>query len=192
MKTQGRPAEAIELTSFLQEEAHMSVSVRDAWTLIHGMTFGALFLLAYAGGIAELISLRYEDVNSPSAAQRVKRLKLGTTVMAAVAWLTVITGTWIPYVWYRAKAPTSPRSFLLSDPATAGWHSFGMEWKEHVAWLAPILATVVAYLVYYFGRRLVREEKIRQVAMVMYNLAFVTAAVAGLFGALITKAAPIK
>jgi len=170
----------------------MSVSVRDAWTLIHGMTFGALFLLAYAGGIAELISLRYEDVNSPSVAQRVKRLKLGTTVMAAVAWLTVITGTWIPYVWYRAKAPTSPRSFLLSDPATAGWHSFGMEWKEHVAWLAPILATVVAYLVYYFGRRLVREEKIRQVAMVMYNLAFVTAAVAGLFGALITKAAPIK
>ena len=170
----------------------MSVSVRDAWTLIHGMTFGALFLLAYAGGIAELISLRYEDVNSPSVAQRVKRLKLGTTVMAAVAWLTVITGTWIPYVWYRAKVPTSPRSFLLSDPATAGWHSFGMEWKEHVAWLAPILATVVAYLVYYFGRRLVREEKIRQVAMVMYNLAFVTAAVAGLFGALITKAAPIK
>ncbi len=170
----------------------MSVSVRDAWTLIHGMTFGALFLLAYAGGIAELISLRYEDVNSPSAAQRVKRLKLGTTVMAVVAWLTVISGTWIPYVWYRANVPTSPRSFLLSNPTTAGWHSFGMEWKEHIAWFAPILATVVAYLVYYFGRRLVREEKIRQVAMVMYNLAFVTAAVAGLFGALITKAAPIK
>ncbi|MGE5590732.1 MAG: hypothetical protein ACM3ZA_08995 [Bacillota bacterium] len=170
----------------------MSVSVRDAWTLIHGMTFGALFLLAYAGGIAELISLRYEDINSASAAQRVKRLKLGTTVMAIVAWLTVISGTWIPYVWYRAKIPTSPRSILLSDPSTAAWHTFGMEWKEHVAWIAPILATVVAYLVYYFGRRLIREEKVRQIAMVMYNLAFVTAAVAGLFGALITKAAPIK
>jgi hypothetical protein len=37
------------------------------------------------------------------------------------------------------------------DPSTADWHTFGMEWKEHVAWIAPILATVAAGLVVYYG-----------------------------------------
>lgn len=170
----------------------MSVSIKDAWTLLHGMTLGALFLLAFAGGFAEFINLRHEQATGKSLSERIKRLKIGTWVMAAVAWLTVITGTWIPYVWYRASAPTSPKSILISNPATAGWHQFGMEWKEHVAWFAPMLATVVAYVVYYYGRQLVREEKIRQIALTTYNIAFLTAAAAGLFGALITKAAPVK
>ena len=170
----------------------MTVSIRDAWTLIHGMTFGALFLLAYAGGMAELINLRHETDTGSGLTTRLQRLKIGTWLMAAVAWLTVITGTWIPYIWYRASIPTSPKSILVANPATANWHWFGMEWKEHVAWFAPMLATVVAYLVYYYGRRLVREEKIQRIAATVYTLSFLTAAIAGLFGALITKAAPVK
>ena len=170
----------------------MHVSSIDAWTLLHGMTFGALFLLAFAGGFAGLYSLRPELVTADGVKERLQRLNLGTWAMAAIAWVTVISGTWIPYVPYRAKGPASPKSILLSSPLTAGWHNFGMEWKEHVAWIAPILATVVAYLVYYYGRRLVSEEKIRRIAMVMFTLSFVCAAVAGAFGALITKAAPLK
>jgi hypothetical protein len=53
----------------------------------------------------------------------------------------VITGTRVVYPWYRDPAPDSPRSVLLADEATVDWHEFGMEWKEHVAWLSPILAT---------------------------------------------------
>jgi hypothetical protein len=170
----------------------MYVSINDAWTLLHGMTLGTLFLLAFAGGIAGLWSLRANLVTAEGVQERLQRLKLGTWTMAAVAWLTVITGTYIPYVPYRAKGPTSPKSILMSSPQTALWHQFGMEWKEHVAWLAPILATVVAYLVYYYGRRLVKEEKIRRIAMVMFTVSFLAAGVAGLFGALITKAAPVK
>lgn len=170
----------------------MHVSVMDAWTLLHGMTFGALFLLAFAGGFAGLYSLRPGLVTTEGVKERLQRLKLGTWAMAIVAWLTVITGTYIPYVPYRAKGPQSPKSILLSSPLTADWHNFGMEWKEHIAWIAPILATVVAYLVYYYGPRLVREEKIRRIALTLFTLAFLTAAMAGLFGALITKAAPLK
>ncbi|HEY3363491.1 MAG TPA: hypothetical protein VGK74_00290 [Symbiobacteriaceae bacterium] len=170
----------------------MQISLMDGWTLLHGMTFGALFLLAFAGGFAGLYSLRPELVTSEGVKERLQRLKLGTWTMAIVAWVTVITGTWIPYVTYRAGIKTSPKSILMSSPATAGWHHFGMEWKEHVAWIAPILASVVAYLVYYYGRRLVSEEKIRRIAMVMFTISFICAAVAGVFGALITKAAPIK
>jgi peptidoglycan/LPS O-acetylase OafA/YrhL len=156
------------------------------------MVFGALFLLAFAGGFAELLSLKPGLVTVEGVKDRLQRIKLGTWTMAAVAWLTVIIGTWVPYQPYRAKTPDSPKSILLSSPLTRGWHEFGMEWKEHIAWIAPILATVVAYLVYYYGSRLVKEEKARRIAMIMFTVAFMVAAVAGLFGALITKAAPVK
>jgi hypothetical protein len=72
--------------------------------------------------------------------------------MAVVAWLIVITRTWIVYPWFRvglagdtyegcanAVLPNatscSPRDFLLSNASgdTEAWHTFGMEWKEHVA-----------------------------------------------------------
>jgi hypothetical protein len=67
-----------------------------------------------------------------------------------------------------------------------------MEWKEHVAWLAPMIATSAAFLVTYYGRRLARESRVRRVAIVLFMLAFATAAVAGILGALITKVAPVK
>ncbi len=175
----------------------MSLTSREVWAIIHGMILGALFLLAYAGGLAEFVSLRSAWQTEDGIGKTVRRLKLGTWTMAVVAWLTVITGTYIVYPWYRAKAPEGadltmfPRNFLLSNPATSEWHNFGMEWKEHVAWLAPILATAVAYLVTYYGPRLAKEDKIRRGLIVIFTLAFLTAAAAGLFGAMINKAAPI-
>ena len=168
----------------------MSLTDREFWTVIHGMVLGALFLLAFAGGLAGLYSLRWELVTPSGLRERLPRLEIGTGVMAVVAWLTVITGTWIVFPWYRAADATSPQSVLLADPARALWHSFGMEWKEHVAWLAPLLATSVAFVVIYYGPRLAQEPKVRQALMVLFTLAFATAAVAGLFGAFINKVAP--
>ena len=69
------------------------------------MMLGALFLLAYAGGLAELINLGSQWATETGVANRVRRLIAGTWVMAIVAWLTVITGTYIVYPWYRAKLP---------------------------------------------------------------------------------------
>ena len=119
--------------------------------------------------------------------------------MAAVVWATVITGTFIVYPWYRARPPegttdlaTFPRSFLLADPTRAEWHSFGMEWKEHVGWIAPIAATVVAYVIGYYGPRLAGESRVRRIVLWFFVISFVTAAVAGLFGAFINKIAPIR
>jgi hypothetical protein len=112
--------------------------------------------------------------------------------MAVVAWATVITGTWIVYPWYRSTAADSPRSLLLADPNTKRWHTFGMEWKEHVAWIAPILATAVAFAVAYYGRDLIKHQGIRRAIMVMFVVAFATAGIAGIFGAFINKVAPIR
>jgi hypothetical protein len=187
----------------------MDFTSREIWTLIHGLVLGTFFLLAFAGGLAGLWSLRTEYVTEAGIVERLRRLKLGTAVMAVAAWATVITGTWIVYPWYREslagetldacaglQAPNdncSPRDFLLSNASgqTSDWHQFGMEWKEHIAWIAPMLATLAAFLVFYYGPTLARNRKARLIVLVAFVGAFVTAAIAGLFGALITKTAPI-
>ena len=168
----------------------MALTSREFWTVVHGMGLGALFLLSFAGGLAGLWSLRSELVTAGGVRERLPRLEVGTWVMAVVAWLTVLSGTWIVYPWYRANVPTSPRSKLLGDPNLAAWHTFGMEWKEHVAWLAPILATAVAYVVIYYGPRLAHEPRVRKALIALFVLAFAAAGVAGLFGAFLNKVAP--
>jgi hypothetical protein len=179
----------------------MELSSREAWTVVHGMMFGAVFLLAFAGGLAGLYSMKPEWVTVAGMQERLSRMRIGMWVMAIIAWLTVISGTFIVYPWYRAPAPQGttgadllafPRNYLLSSPSTAEWHNFGMEWKEHVGWLAPIAATVVAFAVTYYGPQLSRRLGERRALMVFFVLAFATAAAAGLFGAFLNKTAPVR
>ena len=122
----------------------------------------------------------------------VRRLKIGVVAMAVVACLTVVSGTWIVYPWYREDTPSSAKSELLADASTADWHDFAMEWKEHIAWISPILATIVAFIVLYYGTNLIRHDRVRRTAMLLFVLAFVFAGVAGALGAFITKVAPVK
>lgn len=171
---------------------------REIWTVLHGMLFGGAFLLAFSGGLAGLYSLRSEWVTAAGIKERMFRLKIGVWSMAAIAWATAISGTFAVYPWYRATPPKGatdlasyPRLLLLADSARAGWHIYGMEWKEHVGWLAPIAATVAAFAVSYYGPSLARKTAERRAVMIFYIVAFATAAVAGILGAFINKMAPI-
>ena len=89
--------------------------------------------------------------------------------MAFAAWGTVLTGTWlVVYPWYRRTRPRPvPSRCCWPNPATADWHEFGMEWKEHIAWISPILATVAAFIVVYYGTNLIRHDRVRKTAMVV-------------------------
>jgi len=116
---------------------------------------------------------------------------IGTVAMATIAWVTVITGSWIVYPWYREKSATSPKSWLLADPGTSDWHNFGMEWKEHAAWLVPMLATAAAFVVIYYREDLVRNKTARGLGLTLLTASFLIAAVVGLLGALITKNASV-
>jgi hypothetical protein len=60
----------------------MHLSYREWWALIHGIIFGAFFLLAFSGGLAGLWSLRTEWVTTEGLRDRVRRLKIGTVTMA--------------------------------------------------------------------------------------------------------------
>jgi len=176
----------------------MSITTSESWTVLHGMLFGAAFLLAFTGGLAGLYSLRSEWVTAAGIKERMFRLKAGLWSMAAIAWATVLSGTFIVYPWYRAKPPAGttdltayPRALLLATPSKASWHTLGMEWKEHVAWLAPIAATVVAFAVSYYGAALARKTTERRALMFFFFVAFAATAIAGVFGAFINKVAPI-
>jgi MFS family permease len=155
------------------------------------LIFGSLFLAAFAGGLAGLYSLRRELVTVAGVRERLTRLLAGTWIMAAVAWITVLSGTYLIYPWYRAAAKDSPRSLLLADPTKKLWHTFGMEWKEHIGWFAPILATAVAFIVAYYGPQLAEDNRLRKAAIWLFAFAFFAAAVAGVFGAFLNKAAPV-
>jgi hypothetical protein len=182
----------------------MNITDRELWTLVHGMGFGALFLLAFAGGLAGLYSLRPQLVTSEGITERVSRLRWGMVVMAVSVWLTVIVGTYVVYPWYRATPPETldtsvqseelsqyPRYWLLASEETAEYHHFGMEWKEHVAWISPLLATVVAYSIFRYGKELASRQRARNIMIALFLLSFAVAGIAGVLGALITKASPL-
>jgi hypothetical protein len=177
----------------------MEITVHSLWTLIHGMGFGALYLLACSGAIAA-IHRRYSTGGQGHIVPD-SELPLGIylTAMAALAWLTVLSGTYIVYPWYRAAAPTGivnlaafPRTLLLSNPATRQWHSIGMEWKEHVAWLVPIAITTAAVIVIRYAQDLKHHPQIRIALQGFIVLSLFAAAVAGFFGAMLDKNAPVE
>jgi len=171
---------------------------REAWTMIHGILFGGGFLLAFTGGLSLLFNLKVELLTTGGARRHLGWLKVATLVMALLAWLAVLSGTYVSYPWYRAAPPEGvtdlrsyPRSYLKADPDLAFWHTFGMEWKEHIAWFSPLLSTAVAFVVWRYGENLAHESRLRQALIVLFILAFGTAGIAGLLGAWVTKAAPV-
>jgi len=176
----------------------MQLTDREFWAVIHGLVLGTVFLLAFPAGLVGLWSLKEKYLTTEGVRERMPRLLVGGWVMAIVSWLTVITGTWIVYPWYRATPPEGttnlvdyPRSLLLSSDLTSAWHTFGMEWKEHIAWISPMLATAVAFVILYYGTQLIRRKDLYWPMLIVFALAFGVAGVAGLFGAFITKAAPV-
>jgi uncharacterized membrane protein len=177
----------------------MEVTTRALWTLIHGMGFGALYLLACSGALIELYRRYSPKAADPLAPREEVFIKLYLAAMAALAWLAVLTGAYIIYPWYRAAAPAGtvnlaafPQMLLQSKPATSGWHSIGMEWKEYVAWLVPISITMAAAVVIRYGRDLRKHPQLRAAVLCFTLISFLAAGIAGFFGAMLVKNAPVE
>jgi len=177
----------------------MEITARSFWTLIHGMGFGALYLLACSGALVELYH-RYCTHNQALSTERDEKfLRIYLVAMAALAWLTVLTGAYVIYPWYRAVPPPGtanlaafPQRLLMASPTTSGWHSIGMEWKEHVAWIVPISITMAASVVLQYGRNLKNHPQLRSAVLAFVWISFIAAGVAGFFGAMINKNAPVE
>jgi hypothetical protein len=177
----------------------MELSFRDLITVLHGMGFGALFMLAFSGAIGVIYATAVggDHWSPPPRAERLFRFYLIS--MAAFAWLAVLSGSYLVYPWYRAVPPPGtanlsayPQRLLLSSPLTAGWHNLGMEWKEHIAWFTPIAMTMVAYVFIKYGPQLARHKQLRNAVLGFTAAAFLATGVAGLFGAFVNKFAPVR
>jgi hypothetical protein len=176
----------------------MEVTVRDLMSDVHGLLFGGFFLMAIFGVVVEMCRSAWSSqTNEPTArGQAAERIYL--LVMAALGWAAVLTGAYVVYPWYRAVPPAGvldlssyPQRLLLAEATTSGWHTLGMEWKEHVAWFAPIAMTMVAYVLTKY-RGATREHPQVKKAVVAFTVAALFAAgIAGFFGTMIDKAAPV-
>ena len=174
----------------------MEITIRSLWTAIHGMGFGALYLLACSGALIEL----YRFTTSCEFTSGQERfLKLYLITMVLLAWAAVLTGAYVIYPWYRGVPPPGttdlamfPQRLLMSSSTTIGWHSLGMEWKEHVAWFTPISITMVAFVFIRYGRDLKNHRQLRAAVLSFAVASFVAAGIAGFLGAMINKYAPVQ
>jgi hypothetical protein len=176
----------------------MQLTLREFVTTMHGMLFGGFFLMALFGVAVEVIRSRYTTAREAltSTGRRLEAAFLVAT--ATLGWLAVLSGTYLVYPWYRVKPPAGiadltsfPRSFLLAHPNTAAWHSMGMEWKEHIAFFAPIVMTALAYVFIWQREALRRNAELRRSVLALALFALAACGIATAFGALINKAAPV-
>jgi hypothetical protein len=177
----------------------MEMTTRALWTMIHGMGFGALYLLAGSGALVELYRCTASTIPAEPTPGQERFLKVYLLAMVVLAWAAVLTGAYVIYPWYRATPPPGttdlamfPQRLLMSSPTTIGWHSLGMEWKEHVAWFAPISITMVAFVFIKYGRDLKNHRQLRAAVLTFAVASFVAAGIAGFCGAMIDKYAPVQ
>ena len=180
----------------------MEITLRELVTSIHGMLFGGFFLMALFGALVLLLDWNNPDriagdVSPERPAPRWQTIYL--VAMVAAGWAAVLSGAYMIYPWYRAVPPAGvtdlaefPRRLLLSNNKTSEWHNVGMEWKEHVAWLAPIAITMVAYVISKYGRFITQHPKMRAAVLTFAIAAFAATGVAGAFGAFLNKYAPVR
>ena len=177
----------------------MELTTRGLLTAVHGIFFGSLFLMAAFAAVVELIRRAHEVAPSElnPAGLRLERFFL--IAMALLGWAAVLTGTFIVYPWYRAAPPPGtldltafPRSLLLAHPNTAAWHSLGMEWKEHIGWIAPIVLTMLAVVMLRERKALQQNPHLRNAVLGFALVGILATATGGLFGAMLDKRAPVE
>ena len=177
----------------------MEISTRALVTQIHGMLFGVFFLLLIYGMLVELYRSSFTSQPSQLSARGLSLRRFYLVLTAIAGWVAVLTGAYIVYPWYRAIPPAGvvnlalyPQALLKSSPTTAGWHSLGMEWKEHVAWFAPMAMTMAAYVSTKYDSSIRKHPQVRNAVLVFVIVAFIAAGVAGYFGAEIDDHAPVR
>ncbi len=178
----------------------MLFSDRSIWTMVHGIVFGGGALMALGAVLFAMIALMHpvegSDVVGDTRSGAVAAL---TVVVAAVLWVTVFTGTYVVFPPYRATPPEGvadlvqyPRSLLLAGPGTAWLHAFAMESKEHMPWIAAMMATAAAFVAVRYRSALLLDARLRRMAMTLLALCFALASFAGLMGILVNKVAPLE
>lgn len=172
---------------------------RSLWTMIHGIVLSGAALMALAAAIFSLRML-YAGKASETVTKIQSRYIVSLTVfMAVMLWLTVIVGTYITFPPYRAVPPEGltdlsmyPKAMLQANASTSWLHSFAMETKEHVPWIASILATAVAFISIRYRSLMISDAKLNKLATWLLGICLVLVSYAALLGVFVNKVAPLE
>lgn len=174
-------------------------SGRSVWTMIHGIVLGGGAIMALAAALFSLRAMRAEGALSAGAQDQSRYLAWLVVLAAAALWSTVLVGTYVNFPPYRATPPAGiidlsqyPRSLIQSNPDTVWLHAFAMEIKEHVPWIAAMLATAVAFVAARYRSKLLTDAKLNGMATTLLAVCFLLASVVGVLGIFVNKIAPLE
>jgi hypothetical protein len=183
----------------MHEAAITLVTGIEFWIVVQAAIFVFIFLLGFNGAIYAVYSMKAGWLNTGGLTRRVKIIKIYLWALAFSVWVAVLSGTFSVYPLYRANLSEGvsnmgnyPNFFTAVDPKIAELQDFSLDWITHVAAMAPIAATVVAFIVSYYGPNLAKKVDERHTVMMFFTLAFITTAAAGLLGAFIHKGVGIR
>jgi hypothetical protein len=168
-------------------------------TMFHGLGSGGGALLTLFAALFALWTMRTDGTVDAGVERRSRNLRWLIVLATLLVWGAVIGGTYLVFPPYRATPPEGltdlgayPRSFLQSDPDTTWLHSFAMETKEHVPWIAAMLATAVAFVAARYKSLLLSDRRINRMATIGVTICLVLAACAALLGTFVNKVAPLE
>lgn len=155
--------------------------------------------MALSAALFSLRAMRTADASDVAAQNQSRYLAWLTVFIAVVLWLTVLVGTYVNFPPYRATPAEGvtdlsqyPRSLIQSTPGTVWLHAFAMEIKEHVPWIAAMLATAVAFVGVRYRSRLLGDAHLRGMATALLAICFLLVSFVALLGIFINKVAPLE
>lgn len=176
----------------------MLFSDRSVWTMLHGIVAGGGALLAYSAALYHLCVVQ-ASADGRSEARQSRALSLLLLAVAALVWMTVIGGTYVVFPLYRATPPEGlldlanyPRALLMKDPGTRWLHTFAMEIKEHMPWIAAMLATAAATVGVRDRSRLSTDSTLRGMITTLTAIGAALVAGVALLGVFVNKVAPLE
>ena len=175
----------------------MLFSDRSLLTMLHGLVLsgGALVLL-----VAALLSLyaMAAPAGTPVPARHTNVIAGLALAIAVLLWMSVLSGTYVIFPMYRATPPEGvaslaeyPRALLMSSTETRWLHAFGMEIKEHVPWIAAMLATAAAFVARRHRDTLLVDGTLRRITGTLLATSLVLVAWVALLGVFVNKVAPL-
>ena len=174
----------------------MLFSERSLWTMVHGIGLGGGALIALAAVLFAVLIVRPQAGDAD--AYRTRPITAMAVMAAVMTWAATIVGTYVIFPPYRATPPEGttdlaefPRALILGNPDTEWLHRFAMETKEHVPFIAAMLATAVAFVAWRYRDRLVLDAPIRRIGATLLALSFAMVAYLSLLGVFVNKVAPL-
>jgi hypothetical protein len=165
--------------------------------MAHGIVLGGGALLALSAALYHLCFVRTPDrIDEPRPD---RALSLLLVVIAVLLWMAVIGGTYVVFPLYRATPPEGladlgqyPRALLMGNSETRWLHAFAMEIKEHVPWIAAMLATAAAFIGMRYQRKLSGDPGLRGTVTTLTAIEFALVAWVALLGVFVNKVAPLE